>query len=482
MIISIPLLFAALAPSAQAAPCTYAVCFSTGSADLSWHKSLNSDAPSSGASRSVRGTDVRATNVLGNGGGSSAAGASPAGTADFGPRAARNVGRKTTYSGQGGRTFGATASGKFSNAGSNGGGEGNLIVAGGDSLTGSGVSRDAAGNRVPSGSSSSGSTGGGGGGGSGSGGATPSSTGDATTPSTGGTTTPSTGGTTTPSTSGTTPSGTLTPSVTGGGCTDAAQTAVACATYAGQYGIPAHATMGMANWTKNSCTGAITYTGGCVDPASCVPAAQTPVSCATYAGSYGIPASATSGSANWTKNSCTGVITYTGGCYAPDSANCVNVVQTPVSCAAYAGSYGVPAGATVGSANWTKNSCTAAIVYTGGCSAPGGASNCVDSPQAPVSCATYAGSYGIPAGATQGDASWTKNTCTGAIEYMGGCNNPAACVDMPQTPVLCASYAGTYGIPPDATFGLAQWTQNTCTAKVTYLGGCTVQDQRKKPN
>ena len=480
MLLSIPLLLAALAPSADAAPCKYAVCFSTGSSDLDWHKSLNGNALPSGASRSVHGTEVHGTNVLGNGGGSSAAGASSAGRDASGARAARNVGRKNNFSGQGGRTLGATASGKLSNAGTNGGGEGNLIVAGGSSVLGSGVNRDASDNRTPSGSQGSvpaGLTGGGGGGGglaalaggSGPGGTTP--------PTTGGTTPPTTGGTP-PTTGGGTPTGgNPTPTGTGGGCTEVPQTPVACATYAGQYGIPAHATTGTANWTKNSCTGAITYTGGCVDPAACVETAQAPVSCAMYAGSYGIPAAATSGSANWTKNSCSGVITYTGGCSAPGSATCVNEVQTPVSCATYAGSYGVPAGATVGSATWTKNSCTGAIVYTGGCSAPAGASTCVDSPQTPVACAPYAGQYGIPAGATQGDASWTKNTCTGAIQYTGGCNKPADCVDQPQQPVLCETYAGTYGIPADATGGVAQWTQNSCTAKITYTGGCYIPDK-----
>jgi hypothetical protein len=99
-------------------------------------------------------------------------------------------------------------------------------------------------------------------------------------------------------------------------CTEVAQTPVACAQYAGQYGIPATATSGYASWNKNSCSQQITYTGGCTEPA-CVEVAQTPVACAQYAGQYGIPATATSGYASWNKNSCSQQITYTGGCYNP---------------------------------------------------------------------------------------------------------------------------------------------------------------------
>ena len=49
--------------------------------------------------------------------------------------------------------------------------------------------------------------------------------------------------------------------------------------------------------------------------------------------------------------------------------------------------------------------------------------NCTDVVQASVSCASYAGQYGIPASATKGNASWTKNSCSGAIKYTGGCYN-----------------------------------------------------------
>ncbi len=260
-------------------------------------------------------------------------------------------------------------------------------------------------------------------------------------------------------------------------CREENQTPVACSQYAGQYGIPNNATQGHARWSKNSCSGEIKYLGGCsvpgrpVDPnPQCKDERQTPVACADYAGQYGIPANATEGRASWTKNSCTGDIKYTGGCSVP-RATCKDEPQSPVSCADYAGQYGIPSNATEGRASWTKNSCTGDIRYTGGCSIP--RPTCRDEPQSPVSCADYAGQYGIPSNATEGRASWTKNSCTGDIRYTGGCSIPRpTCRDEPQSPVSCADYAGQYGIPAGATRGSASWTKNSCTGEIRYTGGC----------
>src|SRR3989338_4865394 len=60
---------------------------------------------------------------------------------------------------------------------------------------------------------------------------------------------------------------------------------------------------------------------------------------------------------------------------APPACIPVEVPQTPVACSQYAGTlsgtdYGIPAGYIVGMATWTLNSCTDAVTYTGGCSAP----------------------------------------------------------------------------------------------------------------
>jgi hypothetical protein len=279
-------------------------------------------------------------------------------------------------------------------------------------------------------------------------------------------------------------------------CEDVAQTPVACSQYAGQYGIPANATQGNASWTKNSCTGAIKYTGGCSAPAPrCEEVPQTPVSCAQYAGQFGIPANATQGNASWTKNSCNGEIKYTGGCTVPsDNPNppqCRDVAQTPVACSDYAGQYGIPANATQGKARWTKNSCSGEIKYTGGCTVPSDTPNppqCREVAQTPVACSEYAGQYGIPANATQGKAKWTKNSCSGEIKYTGGCtvptdnpNPPPQCRDVAQTPVACSDYAGQYGIPANATQGKAKWTKNSCSGEIKYTGGCTVPTDNPNP-
>jgi hypothetical protein len=58
--------------------------------------------------------------------------------------------------------------------------------------------------------------------------------------------------------------------------------------------------------------------------------------------------------------------------------------------------------------------------------------SCTNVAQTPVSCAIYAGRYGIPVNATKGNASWTKNSCSGAIKYTGGCYNGARNYDSPN--------------------------------------------------
>jgi hypothetical protein len=52
------------------------------------------------------------------------------------------------------------------------------------------------------------------------------------------------------------------------------------------------------------------------------------VSCATYAGSYGIPSSHTAGTANYTENTCNGNITYNGGCSPPPVYGCTDSTAT----------------------------------------------------------------------------------------------------------------------------------------------------------
>ncbi|MDO8552194.1 MAG: peptidoglycan-binding protein [bacterium] len=159
------------------------------------------------------------------------------------------------------------------------------------------------------------------------------------------------------------------------------------------------------------------------------------------------------------------------------STTCTEVPQTPLPCADYAGSYGVPAGYTVGNGSWTKNSCTGNPTYTGGCSAPAPTTqSCTEVPQTPLPCADYAGSYGVPSGYTVGNGSWTKNSCTGNPTYTGGCSAPAptqSCTEVAQTPLPCADYAGSYGVPSGYTVGNGSWTKNSCTGNPTYTGGCS---------
>ena len=75
-------------------------------------------------------------------------------------------------------------------------------------------------------------------------------------------------------------------------------------------------------------------------------------SCISVAGAYGIPANLTNGTASFLKDSCTGALTYQSGCSAPPPTS--NPVTSTISCASVAGSYGIPSANTVGSAIETK--------------------------------------------------------------------------------------------------------------------------------
>ncbi len=131
-------------------------------------------------------------------------------------------------------------------------------------------------------------------------------------------------------------------------------------------------------------------------------------------------------------------------CNATTPSNYISTNNT-ASCAAYAGSFGIPANATTGTAHYDVR-CDSAIIYTGGCSCTANnscaATTCVGqsctnncggsvagtfsgtNTAGSASCAVYAGSFGIPATHTVGTASYTQNSCTGAITYLGGCSAP----------------------------------------------------------
>jgi hypothetical protein len=93
---------------------------------------------------------------------------------------------------------------------------------------------------------------------------------------------------------------------------------------------------------------------------------------------------------------------------------------------------------------------------------------CTDVAQTPVACSTAAGTYGIPAGATAGNASWTKNSCSGAITYTGGCSVPAAAPAPAITPSPTPLPSGASPAPaPTAP------TAPTCRATANGNGGGT---------
>lgn len=137
-------------------------------------------------------------------------------------------------------------------------------------------------------------------------------------------------------------------------------------------------------------------------------------------------------------------------------------------CSLVAGNYGIPSNQTSGTASLSTNSCTLGTVYLGGCSVP---SACSQVPASSMSCAAVAGTYGIPGTHTEGTATFTQDSCTSVRTYTGGCAVPS-CVGTPYT-VPCTAMAGTYGIPNNYTVGTANMTVNSCSGTSTYLGGCS---------
>lgn len=131
--------------------------------------------------------------------------------------------------------------------------------------------------------------------------------------------------------------------------------------------VPADQTYGIANYTMNTCTGAMTYTGGCSVPPACLPTATTITqSCAAVAGIYpGLPATHTSGTATLTLMSC-GTLQYTGGCSEPLCSDVIS--QWTIACGEVSGRYGIPANYTVGTARMNLLNCGGVSVYAGGCS------------------------------------------------------------------------------------------------------------------
>ena len=193
-------------------------------------------------------------------------------------------------------------------------------------------------------------------------------------------------------------------------------------------------------------------------------------SCNDLAGKHGIDSLAINGYTSLKKNTCTGEVSYTGGCTI--EKKCIDYDQEPVNCEQYAGQYGIPITHKLGKANYSKNQCTDKIIYRGGCYED---KKCEDLKQESVACSQYAGQFGIPQDHKIGRAQWTKNSCTGAIKYKGGCSEEAdLCKEVNQEPVECSQYAGTYEIPETHKKGKAKWSKNPCSGEIKYKGGCTI--------
>lgn len=91
------------------------------------------------------------------------------------------------------------------------------------------------------------------------------------------------------------------------------------------------------------------------------------------------------------------------------------------------------------------------------------------------SCASVAGAFGsgVPADQTFGIANYSVNSCTGGRTYTGGCSVPPLCQPTSNTWTgACSTYAGMYGIPAANTVGTANFVYDTCWGS-TYTGGCS---------
>ena len=257
--------------------------------------------------------------------------------------------------------------------------------------------------------------------------------------------------------------------------------------------------------------------------------------CISVAGAYGIPATSTTGTASFSRDSCTGALTYQSGCSAPPAPTpptvpppaptpptvpppaptppsvpptgpTSNPVSSTVNCASVAGNYGVPSSNTVGTTTETTEGNPALPTYGNiisvsgaGCSAPTSTppSSPVDTcttTNSTTACGPIAGTYGIPSNYTQGTAAYSYQMCSISggpknVTYNGGCSAPAAPppppppapVDTCTTTIsstACAGVAGSYGIPSNFTSGNASYSYQMCSISggpknVTYKGGCS---------
>lgn len=191
-----------------------------------------------------------------------------------------------------------------------------------------------------------------------------------------------------------------------------------------------------ASATIITCPGrpAVTLTWSSVNPSSCtggfqsvysVPACVFP---ATASGSQSIPSGA-SCDVTFNCKSSSGTVLATasdsliydaskiwdaaaGACVPPTAPTCTQMPGT-ASCATYAGQYGIPPNYTVGTASYTYDSCTLAVTYISGCSAPAPVGSAIATVTVTVAAACPA-SYTdqVVTGSTSGGTVWGSGPYT----------------------------------------------------------------------
>lgn len=267
-----------------------------------------------------------------------------------------------------------------------------------------------------------------------------------------------------------------------------------CLLVAGTYGVPSNYKNGTATLSTNSCTGTTIYLMGCSASSPVCTTSTTSKSCSVAAGNYSIPITYTFGTATLSTNSCTGTISYSGGCSGPTWSSGSGIS----ACAPFAGvstynnapiSNSIPAGYTIGSFNYTYMSYGGVIksysIGYDGCSMP-------LSGTAPCSALAGVNSYlgapilnAIPSGYTSGNASYTgsKNVNGTYNPWTIGANNCSVPYSPPM-PVctnttltaICQSggYLKSTGSVAMYNTGIATLSKNSCNGNISYVGGCTL--------
>ena len=199
--------------------------------------------------------------------------------------------------------------------------------------------------------------------------------------------------------------------------------------------------------------------------------AYSSASCATYAGQYGIPSNYTVGTAYYYYNSCTNAVTYTGGCSAPPA------IYGSCSSSRYSCSSG-DLGAT---AEYPNSQAPTTYAYQWWCNGSNGGSNSLCTEWKPVINGSCSSSHYNCSAGTRGDYfeypdqwQWWCNGSNGGSNIM--CAETKSCTQLNGPTYYCANYAGQYGIPSNYTVGTVNYTYNSCTNAITLVGtygGCT---------